>query len=160
MTTHAETAKAIKKELKKNFPNTKFKVTSESYSMGSSVNISWIDGETKEEIYAIIKKYQYGHFDGMQDLYEYSNSREDIPQVKYVMAQRELSEETIKTFIEEHNKRYCEEQQLPLNPSENFQYLDKWFNGYQFAWRELFKLNFNKMTIKDFFDKEKKLNSN
>ena len=32
----------------------------------------------------IVSKYQYGHFDGMNDIYEYSNSREDIPQAKYI----------------------------------------------------------------------------
>jgi hypothetical protein len=87
-TTHARTAQEIRKILKKEFPTIKFKVTSESYSMGSSVRIEWTDGVTSEKVDELVKKFQYGHFDGMQDLYEYSNSRDDIPQVKYVQTER------------------------------------------------------------------------
>jgi hypothetical protein len=93
-TTHARTAQEIRKILKKEFPTIKFKVTSESYSMGSSVRIEWTDGVTSEKVDELVKKFQYGHFDGMQDLYEYSNSRDDIPQVKYVQTERHMSEET------------------------------------------------------------------
>jgi hypothetical protein len=87
-TEYARAGSQIRKILKQNFPTTKFSVTSESYSMGSSVNIIWTDGVTTEQVYKLVKQFQYGHFDGMQDLYEYSNSRDDIPQVKYVQTER------------------------------------------------------------------------
>jgi hypothetical protein len=91
--THAQAGSEIRKLLKQNFPTTKFKVTSESYSMGSSVRIEWTDGPTTSQVDELVKQFQYGHFDGMQDIYEYSNSRDDIPQVKYVQTTRNLSEE-------------------------------------------------------------------
>jgi hypothetical protein len=92
--TPAKASSEIRKILKQNFPTIKFSVTSKSYSMGSSVNISWTDGVTTDRVEKLVKKFQYGHFDGMQDLYEYSNSKEDIPQVKYVQTKRNMSDET------------------------------------------------------------------
>lgn len=86
--TQAQAAKAIRQELKKAFPNTKFSVTSESYSMGNSVHVYWTDRESEAEVNEIVKKYQYGNFDGMTDSYEFSNKRQDIPQVQFVMTQR------------------------------------------------------------------------
>jgi hypothetical protein len=89
----ANASAAIKAELKKIFPDIKFSVTSDTFSMGNSVHISWTDGPTSKQVEEITDKYQYGHFDGMTDMYEYTNSREDIPQAKYVSAHRKISEE-------------------------------------------------------------------
>lgn len=92
MTTHAETAKAIRQELKAIFPTVKFSITSESFSMGNAVRIRWEDGCTVEQVESIAKKYQYGTFNGMEDLYEIDNNNDDIPQVKYVSTSRDFSE--------------------------------------------------------------------
>lgn len=92
--THASCSAAIKAELKNIFPDVKFSVTSDSFSMGNSVRIAWNDGPTVEQVEEITGKYQYGHFDGMQDLYEYSNKRDDIPQAKYVTETRTMSDAT------------------------------------------------------------------
>ena len=82
--TQAKAAAEIRKYLKeKGIPA---KVTSQSASMTSSVRIKVSDlhPDIFEEIEQHCMQYQYGHFDGMQDLYEYSNARNDIPQVKFV----------------------------------------------------------------------------
>lgn len=92
--TAAMAAAAIKAELQAKYPGIKFSVKSDTYSMGSSVRASWVDGPSYDEVDSLISKYQYGHFDGMQDLYEISNSRDDIPQAKHVFAERSMSEET------------------------------------------------------------------
>jgi len=93
MTTHALCAKAIRVELKKNFPATKFQVRSDSFAGGNSVRIDYIDGVASSKVEELLSKYQYGHFNGMIDLYECSNSRKDIPQVKYVQVSRRFSDE-------------------------------------------------------------------
>jgi hypothetical protein len=98
----AKTAKAIRIELKESFPGTKFKVKSENYSGGNSVNVYWNLGPTTKEVDAIIQKYQYGHFNGMEDIYEYSTSNDKIPQVKYVFSNRSNKS------IEEENMEYSE----------------------------------------------------
>lgn len=97
--TAANCAAAIREELKK-FKGVKFTVRSENFAGGNSVHIGWVDGPSAREVEIITDKYQYGHFDGMNDIYEYSNSREDIPQAKYVQTSRSQAEETRKVLDE------------------------------------------------------------
>lgn len=86
-------AKSIRNDLKKEFPSISFRVTCKNYSMGDHVNVYYTDGVPTKDVECLIKKYQYGHFDGMQDLYEYSNSRNDIPQTKYLFVERDYSQQ-------------------------------------------------------------------
>jgi Large polyvalent protein associated domain 30/Large polyvalent protein associated domain 29 len=60
----------IRIELKKTFPATKFKVTSSH----NSVSVSWTDGPSYDVVRKLVGKYQAGHFNGMEDIYE--NNRE------------------------------------------------------------------------------------
>ena len=60
--------KNIKLELSRAFPGVKFSVRREHWT---AININWENGPTVKEVEAITAKYQEGHFDGMQDLYEY-----------------------------------------------------------------------------------------
>jgi hypothetical protein len=92
--TAALCAKAVRKELKEKFPGIKFSVRSDNFTGGDAVRVSWYDGPTYDEVDTLLTKYQYGHFDGMQDLYEFSNVRADIPQTKYLTCSRHMSEET------------------------------------------------------------------
>lgn len=89
----AQAAKLIRKELKTAFPGVKFSVSSTSYSGGDSVRIEWVNGPTRSQVQDISDKYQYGHFDGMTDCYEYSNNIKDLPQSKFVFADREVTKE-------------------------------------------------------------------
>lgn len=100
MSIHAETAKAIRKELKKEFPLVKFSVTSQKYSGGNSVYIEWLNGPSSYMVDKIVYKYQQGDFNGMEDVYENTNRRNDIPQVKYVQVRREVSEELQQNVFE------------------------------------------------------------
>ena len=93
LTGAAACADAVRKELKELFPAVKFSVRSETYSGGDSVNVSWFDEMTTKTIEEVIKKYQYGHFDGMYDIYENSNCIDGLPQCKYIFARREISEQ-------------------------------------------------------------------
>ena len=109
---HAAASAAIKAELAKAFPHVKFSVRSSSFAGGNSVDISWTDGATVEQVEAISDKYQYGSFNGMEDIYEYTNRRDDIPQAKYVSEQREISQ-TIKDEVKAQLmtlKKYSEKQ--------------------------------------------------
>ncbi len=87
----ARAAKMIRTQLKAAFPHTKFSVTSESFAGGNAVHTSWKDGPTSKQVDEVLNRYQFGSFDGMQDLYEYTNTRDDIPQAKYVHGQRSYS---------------------------------------------------------------------
>ena len=82
----------IRIQLKRAFPGIKFSVTSEVFSGGDSINIKWAMGPTGREVEAITARYQEGHFNGMEDIYE--NNRENVwPELfggaKYVCENRE-----------------------------------------------------------------------
>ena len=64
----AVTAKAIKKELKARYPDTKFSVTSSRFSGGSSVDVRYDGGPAESEVNEILDQYQGGRFDSMIDL--------------------------------------------------------------------------------------------
>ena len=89
----AQAAKLIRKDLKEHFPNIKFKVISENYAGGNSINIGYENGVPEQKIKKIVSKYKQGHFDGMTDCYEYSNSIEGLPQVSYIFTSRTISQE-------------------------------------------------------------------
>jgi hypothetical protein len=93
LTEAAQAAKLMRAELKKAFPSVKFSVRSSNYAGGDSVHVNWTNGPTRDAVTEITDKYQYGHFDGMIDLYEYSNNIEGLPQVKYVLEQRTISDD-------------------------------------------------------------------
>jgi len=109
---HASTAAAIRQELKTKFPNIKFSVTSESFAGGNAARISWENGATVAAVEEITQKYQYGRFNGMEDIYENSNDRDDIPQVKYVTESRSITDDLVnevKTQLMQV-RQYSEEQ--------------------------------------------------
>jgi len=54
-----EKAKRIRKLLKAAFPNATFKVRSDRYSMGESVDVIWVDGPALDKIELIVKEFEY-----------------------------------------------------------------------------------------------------
>lgn len=64
----AETAKLVRKDLKREFPGVKFSVRSHSYAGGASIDVDWTDGPTRNSVDAVIKRYAGARFDGMTDL--------------------------------------------------------------------------------------------
>lgn len=106
LSSQAAAAKQIRQILKNAFPSTKFRVRSSGYSMGDSVDVDWTDGPTRDQVNKLVGHYQYGHFNGMEDIYEYSNSRKDIPQTKFLMLQRDISEQTYLECFEYIKKHF------------------------------------------------------
>ena len=136
LTSAALCAKEIRKILKENFPTTKFRVRSSNFSMGDSVDVSWTDGPTNKKVNELIGHFQYGHFDGMTDMYEYSNSREDIPQTKFLSCDRNLSEEIVRKCAEKYKKEW-ELNEPTEDLGHNFEHNGQWYNWHQIAWKEL-----------------------
>ena len=97
---HALCAKAIKKELKQVFPETKFSVKSDSFSMGNSVNVQWENGPTVPQVNEIVKKYEYSHYNTVEDIHEINNRRTDIPQAKYISTCRNIGIEIYEVIFE------------------------------------------------------------
>lgn len=116
MKTNAANAAAwIRTELKKAYPGLKFTCRSETYSGGNSVRVTYTDqpAEKHKAIEALLAKYEYGHFNGMDDIYEYSNRREDVPQVKYLFVTNEMSDEKRQELYDTLRKNWAGGDQLP-----------------------------------------------
>tara|TARA_R110002012_G_C11275850_1_gene570058 strand:- start:44 stop:511 length:468 start_codon:yes stop_codon:yes gene_type:complete len=103
----AKCAAEIRKILKEK--NIKASVRSQQYSMGNNVNVEIkeiLDPEIYKALQAELAKYQYGHFNGMEDIYEYSNNVEGIPQtkflfVKYDWRMQDAALEQIEEFLKD-----------------------------------------------------------
>lgn len=72
----AETAKLVREALKREFPNTKFSVKSIVYSGGSSIRVSYVNGEQQDRVKKVTDYFEGADFDGMQDMKVY---RDDVP---------------------------------------------------------------------------------
>lgn len=68
-TSAAQGSAELRRALKERWPNIKFKVISDTYSMGDSINVTYNFGPPLKEVEAIVNRWQDGHFDGMQDMY-------------------------------------------------------------------------------------------
>lgn len=98
---HVVAAKNIRIELKRAFPVVKFSVTSKSYSMGNSVDVSWTDGPTAQQVDQIINKYEAGSFDGMTDSYSYEDTvwNRAFGRTKYAHGSRSYSDKMLTSVI-------------------------------------------------------------
>lgn len=120
ISTHSKAAKMIRAELKAAYPKIKFSVRSDY----NSINVNWENGPSSDEVCEITGKYQMGHFDGMVACYEYTNRRDDIPQVLYVFEHREVTEEIYNHAFEAGKKFFgdlenCDSLDAPLKGSRS-----------------------------------------
>lgn len=58
MTQASQIAKTLRKELKETFPNIKFSVTTENYSMGASIWVNSNDKINREAVHYILETYR------------------------------------------------------------------------------------------------------
>lgn len=138
---HALCAKSIRQELKLNFPGIKFSVSSESFAGGNAVNISYEDGVIRGVVEEIVSKYQYGSFNGMEDYYDITNRRNDVPQVKFVSTTRHMSESAKKIIAEELAQKFNIDVKSLLD--YNYYHKDLSFSSGEIIYREFIKRNFN-----------------
>lgn len=104
-------AKNIRIELKAVFPGVKFRVNSKSYAGGNSINVNYVDGPARKRVDEIVNKYEYGNFNGMEDIYEYNDDmyfNDAFGGAKYIFADRVMSEElmaaALAAFVEKYGK--------------------------------------------------------
>lgn len=104
ISTQAQVAALIRKDLKElGLKNSK--VHSTSFAGGNAVDVYVYNVNPKflEKLESRYAKYEYGHFDGMTDSYNYDNVHKDIPQVKFLMIHNERTPELIKA-VESYRK--------------------------------------------------------
>ena len=110
----ASASSEIRKVLKIAFPNIKFSVNSSTYAGGNSIRVNWENGPTVKQVEQYTKDFQMGNFNGMEDIYEMSNYNKNIPQVKYLFLNREMSK-NLKAFMEKEIKK-----------THSFKGMDEW----------------------------------
>lgn len=100
--------KNIRIELKRAFPGVKFSVSSRTFSMGDSIDVSWTDGPTSKLVNKIINKYSGGSFDGMTDSYTYSHDAwtDAFGDAKYVHGTRHFSDALVNLSIATLAKKF------------------------------------------------------
>lgn len=88
----------LRKEFKKAFPGIKFSVRKPDYGV---VNVSWVDGPTNDAVNAIVRQYQAGSFNGMEDIYEYDVQpfHKVFGGARYIFTDRDFSDEHIQKAI-------------------------------------------------------------
>ena len=118
-TTNALAAKMIRQTLARVFPGVSFTATSKSYSGGNSVSVKWTDGPTESMVSTVVARFQMGSFDGMQDLYEYTNRRDDLPQVRWVHTSRSYSRAAYLDVVNYLNRHWAGFA-LEVHPTENY----------------------------------------
>ena len=64
----AETARLVRGALARSFPSAKFYVRTDTYSMGASIQIDWMDGPSRVEVEKVAKLFESADFDGTIDL--------------------------------------------------------------------------------------------
>lgn len=107
---------------------------SDSFSMGDSVHWSITDQhpDIVKQIKDFAEQHQYGSFNGMEDIYEDTNSRSDIPQTKYCHGGCEYSAEIRQKALDwlrsEHLANY---ENIPQAYNDAKKW--NWINGNQ-AW--------------------------
>ena len=106
-----ETAKKVRKELKKAFSTVKFSVKTSKYAGGSSMTVSWIDGPMKDEVENITNQFEGADFDGMTDMKNYKSYEYEgnfYNGVDFIFTSREISAEH-KAKIVAHAKTLYED---------------------------------------------------
>ena len=78
------------------------RASSKNFSGGNSVDIKVLKGSDKSfnELKEYSIQFKEGHFDGMNDIYEYSNSRDDIPQTKYLFIDDDRAVQILENYDE------------------------------------------------------------
>jgi hypothetical protein len=96
----APVSKNIKTILSRLWPSIKWSVTHESFSMGDSVSVKWIDGPSEKQVENTVGCFVNSRFDGMTDMSEYvSNSMHVFGSTKFMHYRRAFSQEKINSLL-------------------------------------------------------------
>lgn len=116
----------LKEYILEKYPSvSKVEVKKDSFSGGSSMDVTYYAPENIEELDVFIKSFQYGHFDGMNDIYEYNDNESIIikghimPTYKYVSAYFSQSDAVRTQPTERTNLSECDGVKVTLNDEKN-----------------------------------------
>jgi hypothetical protein len=134
----AAAAKMIRQYMKEN--GIAGSVRSQGYSMGSSINVNVQDLNPMqyEALNSFGRQFEYGSFNGMEDIYEYDNVNDSIPQVSYVFVNNKMSDELGQAIYDFIKGRYVGMEDAPVSYKDSGNFYNKSFGDY--ASRLVFRL--------------------
>lgn len=91
ISTHAKAAKMIRQYIKAEGFACRVRSSWDSIR----VTVENLDPESFAKIKAMCGMFEYGHFNGMEDIYEYSNVDDSLPQVRFVFVDNDLSDDLL-----------------------------------------------------------------
>jgi hypothetical protein len=150
----AKQTNLLKKYIKQRF-GVSVRIKTEHYSMGCSINIDWTLGCSKKDIEKICNRLQYGDFDGMTDMYNYSDDAQtgltidgvNLNTFKYVFVQRYVPEtigfQLAKAISDKYSYQGVHKCETMEDYRKNFsdRFGSAW-NWQDMAYRQTAKLNF------------------
>jgi len=76
--------------------------------MGDAIRIHWTDGPTTRQVDAIANKYKAGSFDGMEDIYNYTDSGFNalFGDAKYISTSRQNSDAAIVAALDQVARKF------------------------------------------------------
>jgi hypothetical protein len=102
---HAQVAKLLKKKAKELGINVTSS-RSKSFAGGDSVYLHFDSGSDNavSQLKDYSHQFKQGRFNGMEDIYEYSNNRDDVPQTKYLFLQDDRAEGILGQLLHHENQ--------------------------------------------------------
>lgn len=74
-----ETTRILKRHILKTFPTvSKVEIKTDVFSMGDSMDVTYYAPERIEALDIFLNEFKDGHFNGMEDIYEYNSDREEL----------------------------------------------------------------------------------
>ncbi len=137
-----KTTSLLKKHLKETFGVT-FRIKTQKFSMGDSMDIYYVAGPDESKVDAIVNKLQRGYFNGMEDVYESVDNEGlvidgyQLEEWKYVSVHQEIPD----SLFFQMAKMYSDEFNLEgIDKLETIEQLDAQFSepfGSAWNWRQL-----------------------
>lgn len=126
----AAAAKMIRQYMKEN--GISGSVRSKGYSMGSSISVDVQDLNPMqyESLNSYGRQFEYGSFNGMEDIYEYNNVNDSIPQVSYVFVNNKMSDELGQKIYDFVKSRYAGMEGAPESFKDSGSFYNKNFGDY------------------------------
>ena len=126
-----DTAKLIRKALKETFPDIKFSVVSDSYSMGASIRIRYQDGPNVAQVEAVTDIFEGSYFDGMIDYkgacYAMMNGKRVKFGADFIFVNRDYSDAKIQSVINRFILKFANN--YKLDPAAALPTVEDYKNG-------------------------------
>ena len=108
------------------------RVSGQSYSGGSSIRIYVEDLQPAvvAQLERYCRQFEYGSFNGMEDIYEYNNVNDDLPQVSYVFVENRMSDALRQQIWDFARGYYNGLENSPVNALEAMNYYCSNFDRY------------------------------